>query len=263
LRWRRSGRSLRHRRRRWHGCRRGGGLTTALSARGRVRLGRRLRRFRGSVIRLRRRLVRLWRGFGGLRGRIMGRRSCGRRHRWIVLRLHRGTRGPRRRGVAGRVLTGRGFSRLVRRGLGLARRRPLEPSARAARCRRRRGRRLATARRPHLRRARNLRQIVGERRGTFAAVGIVLAQEPGEAADPGIPAKALRAFMAARPGAVRGKQRGRRLRAEILAPGGARWERCMVLSEDHGNPPQRKSGRQHSGAPPGLRQSRTLHFRQR
>jgi hypothetical protein len=192
----------------------------------------------------------------------MGRRSCGRRHRWIVLRLHRGTRGPRRRVVASRVLTGRRFSRLVRRGLGLACRRPLEPSARAARCRRRRGRRLAAARRPRLRRARNLRQIVGERRGTFAAVGVVLAQEPGEAADPGIPAKALRAFMAARPGAVRGKQRCRRLRAEILAPGGARRRR-LILGGGLRRRPQRKYGRQHSGATRGLWKGQTSHFRQR
>src|SRR5260221_305718 len=113
-------------------------------------------------------------------------------------------------------------------------RRGLEPSPRTVRCGRRCRRRLAAARRPRLLRlrpARNLRQIVGERRGTFAAVGVVLAQEPGEAADPGILAKALRALMAARPGAVGGKQRSRRLGAEILAPGGTlrRWR--LVLGE--------------------------------
>ncbi len=109
------------------------------------RQARRIWAGRGRVRRLGRRLVRLGRGLGRFHDRVMGRRSCGRRRRWIVLRLHRGTRGPRRRGVAGRVLTGRRFSRLVRRGLRLARRRPLEPSTRTAQRRRRCGRRLAAA----------------------------------------------------------------------------------------------------------------------
>jgi len=96
-----------------------------------------------------------------------------------------------------------------------------------------RGRGLARPRRARLRgrASRDIRKIAGQRRGTFAAVGVMLAQEVREAARKLAATEPLRALVTARAGAIAGKELGRRLGAEILAPRGALRRRGLILRE--------------------------------
>ena len=104
----------------------------------------------------------------------------------------------------------------------------------AARCGRR-GRGLPLPRRPRLLglgRARQLRQIGGQRRRAFAAVGVVLAQEAREADWPWLLARPCGPLWQPAPVQSEANSCGRRLGAEVLAAGAAAGSPAQAPAAD-------------------------------